>query len=83
MANKATASAKGFIDAGFIDAGRYAIGGSDAGALGTTSYNDSVGTDAAPALGTAQAAMLISPARPQAMGYDDSAELLDAYGLQD
>lgn len=84
MANRATTSAKGFVDAGFLDAGRYAVGGSDAGALGSSSYNDNVATDASPALGTAQAAMLISPARPSsAMGWDDSAELLDAYGLQD
>jgi hypothetical protein len=82
MANRATVSAKGWVDAGFLDAGRYAVGGSDAGAL--VSYSDNVGTDAAPALGTAQAAMLISPSRPStAMGYDDSGELLEAYGLSD
>lgn len=81
MANRATVSAKGFIDAGFLDAGRYHPGGSDAGAL--TAYNDGIGTDAAPGLGTAQAAMLLTPARPNAMGYDDTAELMEAYGLQD
>ena len=31
MANRATMSAKGFVDAGFLDAGRYQPGGSDAG----------------------------------------------------
>lgn len=82
MARQATASAKGFIDAGFIDAGRYMPGGSDAGALGTTSYNDNVGTDASPAMGTAQAAMLLTPGRTT-MGFDESAELIEAYGLQD
>lgn len=81
MANRASmAGAKGFIDAGFIDAGRYAPGGSDAGAL--TSYNDNIGTAAAPALGTAQAAMLMQGS--SAMGWDDSAELMnEAYGLSD
>jgi hypothetical protein len=86
MANKATTTAKGFIDAGFIDAGavgRYAPGGSDAGALGGVSYNDNIGTAAAPALGTAQAAMLMGTSNGGAMGYDDSAELLEAYGLSD
>lgn len=80
MANRsAMTGAKGFIDAGFIDAGRYAPGGSDAGAL--TTYNDNIGTSAAPALGTAQAAMLM---QGSAMGYgDDSAELMnEAYGLE-
>lgn len=81
MANRSSATAKGWVDAGFLDAGRYAIGGSDCGA-----YNDSVGTDASPAMGTAQAAMLLTPGR-NAMGYeyhDDSAELIsDAYGLAD
>jgi hypothetical protein len=80
MASRASVSAKGFIDAGFIDAGRYMPGGSDAGAL---SYNDNIGTDASPAMGTAQAAMLLSPGGNNAMGIDDSAELLEAYGLQD
>lgn len=81
MANRASVTAKGWVDAGFLDAGRYAIGGSDAGA-----YNDNIGTDASPAMGTAQAAMLLTPGR-NAMGYeyhDDSAELIsDAYGLSD
>ena len=86
MANKSAATAattaKGWVDAGWMggpDAGRYAIGGSDAGA-----YNDNIGTDAAPALGTAQAAMLLTPGK-NTMGYDDSAELItdDAYGLAD
>jgi hypothetical protein len=81
MARSATAQAKGFVDAGFLDAGRYMPGGSDAGAL---SYNDNIGTDAAPGLGTAQAAMLLTPGRPNAMGYeDDTAELFEAYGLCD
>ena len=81
MANRASGTTKGFIDAGFIDAGRYMPGGSDAGAL---SYNDNINTDASPAMGTAQAAMLLSPSRGDAMGVgDDSAELLEAYGLQD
>lgn len=73
-------SAKGFIDAGFIDAGRYQPGGSDAGA-----YNDNIGTDASPAMGTAQAAMLLTPGS-NAMGYDDVGELMnmsEAMGLQD
>lgn len=78
MANKASVSAKGWVDAGFLDAGRYAIGGSDAGA-----YNDSIGTDASPAMGTAQAAMLLVPGR-NAMGYEEASELYtDAYGLSD
>jgi len=85
MANRgALASAKGFVDAGFIDAGysggRYAPGGSDAGAF--TTYNDNVATSASPAMGTAQAAMLMSGS--SAMGWDDSAELVnEAYGLSD
>lgn len=62
----------------------------DAGAL--LAYNDNLGTDAAPALGTAQAAMLIDPrARTAtAMGLDqpnfvdagDAGALYDAYGLE-
>ncbi len=91
MANRAaTTTAKGFIDAGFmggnfIDAGRYAVGGSDCGALGGVSYNDSVATDAAPGLGTAQAAMLLTPGRSgSAMGFgDESAELIEAMGISD
>jgi hypothetical protein len=87
MANRSTA--KGFIDAGFIDAGytsmsRYAPGGSDAGIL--TSYNDNVGTAAAPALGTAQAAMLMTPGTAMGMQDGDVGELLnmqEAYGLSD
>lgn len=88
MANRnAAAAAHGFIDAGsygsFIDAGRYAVGGSDAGALGGVSYNDNIGTAAAPALGTAQAAMLISPGS-NAMGFEDAGELVsDAMGISD
>jgi hypothetical protein len=81
MANRAAATAKGWVDAGWMggsDAGRYHPGGSDAGA-----YNDNIGTDAAPALGTAQAAMLLSPGR-NTMGFDESAELIsDAYGISD
>jgi hypothetical protein len=56
---------------GFLDAGQL-------------SYNDNVGTDAAPGLGTAQAAMLISGAQ----GFDqgdyagDAGALQDAYGLE-
>lgn len=80
MAQSSTQAAKGFIDAGFIDAGRYAAGGSDAGAL---SYNDNIATDAAPGLGTAQAAMLLAPSRGNAMGIDETAELFEAYGLSD
>jgi hypothetical protein len=78
------APAQGFIDAGFtagdfIDAGRYAVGGSDCGAL---NYNDNGGTDAAPALGTAQAAMLF--ASSNAMGLEsESGDLVEAYGLVD
>jgi len=82
MANRASATAKGWVDAGWMggsDAGRYHAGGSDAGA-----YNDNIGTDAAPLLGTAQAAMLLTPSRPNTMGFDESAELIsDAYGLSD
>jgi hypothetical protein len=76
--------AHGFIDAGFtagdfIDAGRYAVGGSDCGAL---NYNDNGGTDAAPALGTASAAMLFSSSN--AMGLEnESGDLVEAYGLAD
>ena len=77
MVNRATATAKGFIDAGWVDSGALQPGGSDAGA-----YNDNIGTDASPAMGTAHAAMLLSPGR-NTMGYDDSAELLnEAYGLE-
>lgn len=81
MANRsAMGTAKGFVDAGFIDAGRYAPGGSDAGAF--TSYNDNIGTAASPAMGTAQAAMLMMG--NSAMGVDDTAELMnEAYGLSD
>jgi hypothetical protein len=74
------AAAQGFIDAGFIDAGRYAVGGSDAGAL---SYNDNIGTDAAPSLGTAQAAMLIAPSRTTMGLESESGDLVEAYGLSD
>jgi hypothetical protein len=86
MANKsAVAGARGFVDAGFIDAGypagRYAPGGSDAGAF--TTYNDNIGTSASPSMGTAQAAMLMSGGAT-AMGMDDTAELMnEAYGLSD
>lgn len=51
------AGAKGFIDAGAL----YRPGDSDAGALGSSRYNDSVGTDASPRMGTAEAAMLYTP----------------------
>jgi hypothetical protein len=47
---------------GFIDAGAMLPGSSDAGAfLGSSSYNDNVGTSASPRLGTAEAAMLYTP----------------------
>lgn len=81
----AKTTTQGFIDAGFIDAGRYQPGGSDAGTLGGVSYNDNVGTAAAPALGTAQAAMLMGTSNGGAMGMD-TGELLgmdEAYGLSD
>lgn len=63
----------------------------DAGAFGGVSYNDNIGTDAAPALGTAQAAALVVPKRPGAMGFidagysdfSDAGDVVDAYGLQD
>jgi hypothetical protein len=86
MANRGVMGAKGFIDAGFIDAGRYAPGGSDAGAF--TAYNDNVGTAASPAMGTAQAAMLYAQGGSSAMGMiyqgDDTAEMVmnEAYGIE-
>lgn len=66
--------------------GATAKGFVDAGAL---QYNDNIATDAAPSLGTAQAAMLVSN---QAMGLDQphfvdagdagAGALYDAYGLE-
>lgn len=62
----------------------------DAGAFGGVSYNDNIGTDAAPALNTAQAAALVVPKqRAGAMGFIDAGafdpaeagEVLDAMGL--
>ena len=82
MTRAPVATAKGFIDAGWVDAGRYQPGGSDAGAFGGTSFNDNIGTAASPAMGTATAAMLIS-GRDNAMGYDESAELIEAMGIVD
>jgi hypothetical protein len=77
MTNRAATTAKGFIDAGWVDSGAMQPGGSDAGA-----YNDNIGTDASPAMGTAQAAMLLTPGR-NTMGYEDSGEMLnEAYGLE-
>lgn len=65
----ATTPAKGFIDAGML-----LPGSSDAGALfGVSSYNDSRLTDASPAMGTAQAAMLYTPSR-------GAGEFIDAGG---
>lgn len=55
-----------------------ATGFIDAGAI--TSYNDNIATDAAPSMGTAQAAMLYGA---QAMGFAEAGDVVDAYGLQD
>jgi hypothetical protein len=57
------------------------MGGSDAGAL-LSKYNDNIGTAAAPALETAQAAALIGGTGGAAMGFVDAADIVDAYGLQ-
>jgi hypothetical protein len=61
----------------------------DAGAL--VNYNDSMGTDAAPQMGTAQAAMLIDPRgsamaagldQPNFVDAGDAGAMYDAYGLE-
>lgn len=80
MANKSSATTKGFIDAGAM-----LPGSSDAGALfGASSYNDSRMTDASPAMGTAQAAMLMDPTRLQrSAGAGEFIDAGDAMGLSD
>jgi hypothetical protein len=64
-------------------------------AVALLNYNDNIGTDAAPRMGTAQAAMLIDPRgrSPMAAGLDqpnfidagdtgDAGAMFDAYGLE-
>lgn len=72
-ANRGTApQAKGFIDAGFIDAGSLKLG---------TSYSDNAATSASPYLESAQSAALLNSS--DVSGLDDSADLVEAMGLQD
>lgn len=66
---------------GFIDAGAMLPGSSDAGAfLGSSSYNDGIGTSASPAMGTAEAAMLYTPHPWSNTPAPQAGEFIDAGG---